>query len=160
WRYRNKAQFPVGRRGGQVVVGFFRRGSHQIVPSEDCLIQSEAVVRAAQLAPRLAQAAGLLPFDATTHEGDLRHLVVRAAVDPAPRLRALAPRTPGPGAGAVTQGLVAGLPQLVGLVQNGRPERTSRILGPEERIPWGRPYLEERLGPFRSRLGVQSFFQV
>lgn len=160
WRYRNKAQFPVGRRGGQVVVGFFRRGSHQIVPAEDCLIQSEAVVRAAQLARRLAQEAGLVPYDAATHEGDLRHLVVREAVDPAQLLLALVTRTPEPVPEAVIQGLVEGLPQLVGIVQNVQPERTNRILGPEERLLWGRPYLEERLGPFRFRLGVQSFFQV
>jgi len=37
WRTRtttaNKAQLPLGRQGGQLVMGFFQRGSHDIVES-------------------------------------------------------------------------------------------------------------------------------
>lgn len=39
-RYRNKAQFPVGRgQDGKAVFGFYRSRSHDIVPLGDCLIQ-------------------------------------------------------------------------------------------------------------------------
>ena len=39
-RYRNKAQFPVGEGAKS---GFYRTRSHDIVPSEVCLIQSERI---------------------------------------------------------------------------------------------------------------------
>lgn len=160
WRYRNKAQFPVGRSGGRLVLGFFRRGSHQIVPADDCLIQSPGLVQAAHLARRLAEEAGLVPYDEETHQGQLRHLVVREAASSSQLLLAFVTRTREPVPDRVVQGLVGGLPHLVGVVQNIQPDVTNRILGREEHLLWGRPYLEETLGPFRFRLSTQSFFQV
>lgn len=36
WAYRNKIQFPVGEQGE---MGLYRKGSHEIIPIERCLIQ-------------------------------------------------------------------------------------------------------------------------
>lgn len=160
WRYRNKAQFPVTRSGGRLVLGFYRRGSHELVPTDDCLIQSPGLVQAADLCRRLADEAGLEPYDELTGQGYLRHVALREGSWPAQILVAFVTHTADPLPGPVVDGLVAGLPRLVGVVQNIQPEATNRILGHEERLLWGRAYLEERLGPYRFRLSARSFFQV
>ncbi len=42
WRYRNKAQFPVGRnKEGEIVTGFYAGRTHSIVPNRDCLLGVE-----------------------------------------------------------------------------------------------------------------------
>ncbi|MBJ8191420.1 23S rRNA (uracil(1939)-C(5))-methyltransferase RlmD, partial [Bacillus cereus] len=41
WRYRNKAQVPIGVTEGGLVGGFYARGSHRIVDMNTCLIQDE-----------------------------------------------------------------------------------------------------------------------
>ena len=42
WRYRNKAQFPVGRnKEGEIITGFYAGRTHSIVPNRDCLLGSE-----------------------------------------------------------------------------------------------------------------------
>ena len=41
YSYRNKAQYPVGRTEDGVVTGFYRVRSHDIVPVDRCLIQTE-----------------------------------------------------------------------------------------------------------------------
>lgn len=41
YSYRNKAQYPVGRTEGGVVTGFYRVRSHDIIPVDRCLIQTE-----------------------------------------------------------------------------------------------------------------------
>jgi 23S rRNA (uracil1939-C5)-methyltransferase len=47
-KYRNKAIFEAGRApSGRAVMGFYRERSHDIVPVETCLIQSDASLRAA-----------------------------------------------------------------------------------------------------------------
>ena len=39
WRYRNKAQFPVGYdRDGNLVAGFYAGRTHTIIPCGDCLL--------------------------------------------------------------------------------------------------------------------------
>ncbi len=40
WRYRNKSQIPFAEEKGKVVAGFFRSGSHMIMDTDQCLIQS------------------------------------------------------------------------------------------------------------------------
>ena len=38
WRYRNKAQFPIGKsRDGQTVTGFYAGRTHAIVENRNCL---------------------------------------------------------------------------------------------------------------------------
>lgn len=39
--YRNKAQFPVGMAKGEIVAGFYRSRSHDIVDNSNCYIQAE-----------------------------------------------------------------------------------------------------------------------
>ncbi|MEO6097800.1 MAG: 23S rRNA (uracil(1939)-C(5))-methyltransferase RlmD [Fibrobacteria bacterium] len=50
--------------------------------------------------------------------------------------------------------------ELVGIVQNLNAERTNVVLGGEERLWWGRPHLNEKLGPFLFPVGMSTFFQV
>ena len=38
FRYRNKAQFPIGRdREGKLTAGFYAGRTHSIIPVEDCV---------------------------------------------------------------------------------------------------------------------------
>ena len=38
FRYRNKAQYPVGRdKDGNIVMGFYASHTHSIIPCEDCI---------------------------------------------------------------------------------------------------------------------------
>lgn len=40
WRYRNKSQIPVGKNEqNEVIMGFYRQRSHDIIDMESCLIQ-------------------------------------------------------------------------------------------------------------------------
>ncbi|MCK9905736.1 23S rRNA (uracil(1939)-C(5))-methyltransferase RlmD, partial [Frankia sp. Cpl3] len=42
WRYRNKAQVPIGEQEGALVGGFYAERSHSIIDIDECLIQHEA----------------------------------------------------------------------------------------------------------------------
>ena len=41
WRYRNKAQFPVGQGKDGCAIGFYAKRSHRIVDTKQCLLQNE-----------------------------------------------------------------------------------------------------------------------
>ena len=41
FRYRNKAQFPIKKSNGKTVVGFYKKKSHDVIPTDTCIIQHE-----------------------------------------------------------------------------------------------------------------------
>ena len=38
YRYRNKAQFPIGEKNGRIIAGFYAGRTHDIMECEDCLL--------------------------------------------------------------------------------------------------------------------------
>lgn len=80
WQYRNKAQIPFSTNdAGQVIAGFYKTKSHTIVDMDRCLIQTgEADAILSGLKKELT-AIGMQPYNEASHEGMLRHVVIRTA---------------------------------------------------------------------------------
>ncbi|MDU7904312.1 MAG: TRAM domain-containing protein, partial [Peptostreptococcaceae bacterium] len=41
FRYRNKAQFPIQKIDGKPVIGFYKKKSHHVIPTDKCIIQPD-----------------------------------------------------------------------------------------------------------------------
>ncbi len=75
--YRNKLQLPIGKVGGENVLGFYAARSHRIVPVKNCPIHpkwTEKLIAAVEAFMKNNRVDG---FDEMTLEGTLRHIVVR-----------------------------------------------------------------------------------
>jgi 23S rRNA (uracil1939-C5)-methyltransferase len=78
WRYRNKLEYSFGEPGGELALGFHRRGSwREIVDVDDCKLASEANNAARNEVRDWARREGLPAHDPESHTGVLRNLVVR-----------------------------------------------------------------------------------
>ena len=78
FRYRNKAQFPVGLdKEGHIVTGFYAARTHNIIPVSDCLlgVRENAVILEAVKA--FMEENHILPYDETTRKGVIRHILIR-----------------------------------------------------------------------------------
>jgi len=75
WRYRNKAQFPVG----ETAVGFYRAKSHEVVNCSECLIQSEPAEKLAEALREYMKTDHISAYDEETGKGLIRHLIVKTA---------------------------------------------------------------------------------
>ena len=78
FRYRNKAQFPVGLdKDGRIVTGFYAARTHNIIPVSDCLlgVRENAVILEAVKA--FMEENHILPYDETTRKGVIRHILIR-----------------------------------------------------------------------------------
>lgn len=78
YRYRNKFAFPVAKNSnGEVVVGMYRKNSHDVVPVEDCLLQSENTKKIISLFCRYLKENKIPAYDEKTNTGLVKHIVVR-----------------------------------------------------------------------------------
>lgn len=75
--YRNKLQLPIAMVDNKVSAGFYRSGTHTIVPITSCPLHGEWAEKIISAFLEYANINHILPYDERTRKGLLRHLVVR-----------------------------------------------------------------------------------
>ncbi|WP_435924088.1 23S rRNA (uracil(1939)-C(5))-methyltransferase RlmD [Paenibacillus sp. DYY-L-2] len=161
WRYRNKAQVPVGVTDGALVGGFYARGSHRIVDMETCLIQHEHNDDVVAHVKAIGRQLGVTAYDEETGRGLLRHVVVKKAFRTGEMMLVLV--TNGrdiPHADAWVGLIREQIPHVVSICQNVNTKQTNVIFGDETRVLWGRDVIYDYIGDVQFAISARSFYQV
>lgn len=160
WNYRNKMQVPVGGIQGDLKMGFYSSGSHEIVHCLDCVIQEEQNNEITRATYKIAQELGIPPYDEHSGQGILRHVIGRVgrsgelmvilvtATDVLPRIDEW-----------ITK-MRKALPNLASLVQNINTQRNNVIMGDKNNFIWGKKQIEDKIGNLKFLLSPHSFFQI
>lgn len=162
WHYRNKSQIPFAQNeAGEMVAGFYKTKSHSIVDMERCLIQTgEADAVMADL-KRALEVLGVLPYDEKSHQGMLRHVVVRKGRASGEVMVVLVTKTRKfPQASAAVEKIRELIPNVTSIVQNINSEKTNVIFGNETFTLWGKDTIEDTIGNVRFEISARSFYQV
>lgn len=155
--YRNKAQYPVSAEGK---AGFFKKGTHEVVSIDRCLILPETSDRAKKTVIDWAKTYGVRPYNEATHTGLLRHIFVRTAAATGEIMVCL-----------VINGedvphkkaLIEGLKQIDGMASiclNCNTRRGNAVLGETTKLLWGKASIEDILCGLRFSISPRSFYQV
>lgn len=171
--YRHKVQLPFGHkkhgRGGNITLGCYAVNSHEVVDQHVCLVQDTDLSTVAWTIREWAQSAGLSVYDERRHEGFLRHVLLRKGAATGEILIGLVTngaRPPGSRNLAnsllerVNRALLPGKAIVTGIVQNVNMRSTNVVLGEQEFVWWGRPFIFEKIGDYRFAVGLSTFFQV
>lgn len=161
WRYRNKAQVPIGEQEGGLVAGFYQRGSHRIVDMESCLIQQEQNDFVVQAVKRILDQYGIPAYDEKSHRGLIRHVIARYGANTGEVMVVLVTREKAlPERKNIIRAIISAVPAVKSICQNVNPKRTNTIFGEETRVLWGREVIYDTIGPIRFAISPRSFFQV
>jgi 23S rRNA (uracil1939-C5)-methyltransferase len=161
WRYRNKAQVPVGEEGGLVIAGFYQERSHRIIDMDACLIQHEENDQIIRVVKKIANKYGIRGYDEEKHRGVLRHVVVRKGKVTNEVMVVLVTRGKElPDKKAVIEEIQAEVPNVKSIVQNINTKRTNVIFGDETIVLWGDEYIHDYIGDIKFAISARSFYQV
>ena len=155
--YRNKSQYPVGADGA---IGFFRARSHQVVPIDRCLIQSEVSDRTAKAVGNWMKRYRVSAYDETTGKGLVRHIYVRVNRKGESLCCVIANGKQLPREPELAAYVRAAAPGTVGVVLNTNTKKGNVILGEKYRTLWGQDFLMDTLCGLTFKLSVPSFYQV
>ncbi|MEK4062427.1 MULTISPECIES: 23S rRNA (uracil(1939)-C(5))-methyltransferase RlmD [unclassified Paenibacillus] len=161
WRYRNKAQVPIGVTEGGLVGGFYARGSHRIVDMETCLIQHEHNDDVVAAVKRIGRELGISAYNEETGRGLLRHVVVKKAFRTGQMMLVLV--TNGrdiPHLDAWLGSIREQLPDVASICQNINTQKTNVIFGDETRVLWGTDVIYDYIGDVQFAISARSFYQV
>lgn len=161
YHYRNKGQFPLGKQRGEVVLGLFQKGSHDIVDLETCEINHPLVTKLALAVKTVVKELGIEPYDEVNHTGVLRHAVVRVSFAEEKLSLILVTKTESlPLTDKLIAKLTQKVPELISIAHNVNSRVTNVILGRQTKIIWGEPYLIDTIGHLSYAISPGSFFQV
>ncbi|WJM09096.1 23S rRNA (uracil(1939)-C(5))-methyltransferase RlmD [Paenibacillus sp. PK1-4R] len=161
WRYRNKAQVPIGAAEGGLVGGFYAKGSHRIIDMESCLIQHEHNDEVVAKVKEIGSHFGISAYNEETGRGLLRHVVVKKAFRTGEMMLVL-----------VTNGrdipykdewigsIREAIPHVASICQNVNKKQTNVIFGDETRVLWGRDVIYDYIGDVQFAISARSFYQV
>ena len=168
YRYRNKAQFPIGvNREGKLIAGFYAGRTHSIIDNHDCGIgieENRSVLETVLAYMKRNHAAA---YDESSHSGIVRHVMTRWGRSTGQLMVVIiasADRLP------AEEDLVRSLKEaaekdrwtcrLTSVVLNTNKAVTNVILGHKNRVLYGQDYIEDRIGDNLYRISSMSFYQV
>ncbi|MGJ7035480.1 23S rRNA (uracil(1939)-C(5))-methyltransferase RlmD [Anoxybacillus eryuanensis] len=161
WRYRNKAQVPVGEREGGLVAGFYKERSHDIIDMDVCLIQQEMNDIVVQTVKHICERYNIPVYNEQTHKGVLRHIMARYGATTKEVMVVFITRTEElPHKNKIVEEIVKRVPHVKAIVQNINPKRTNVIMGEQTRVLWGSEYIYDYIGDIRFAISARSFYQV
>ncbi len=161
WHYRNKAQVPVGEKDGKLISGFFKPRSHEIIETDESLIQLPEVDEAIQTVKEICSELGVKAYNEETHKGDLRHIMARYGKETGELMVVMITRTPDfPNKDKIVAGIVKRLPKVKSIVHNINSKRTNVILGDKVKVLWGSEVIYDYIGDVKFAISALSFYQV
>ena len=161
WYYRNKVQVPVGLQNHTIVTGFYKQHSNDIVPMETCYIQNDESNQLVNRVRHLLQDAHEIPYDKSTHQGNIRHILVKyARTSKQIMLVFITYQKKIKKINDIIKTLKKEFPYLTTIIQNINTRHDNVILGDEIHILDGPGYIEDQLLGNTYRISVKSFYQV
>ena len=144
YRYRNKAQFPIGTdREGKPVAGFYAARTHSIIPVTDCLLGVEENRTILEMVLDYMRENDISAYDETTGKGLMRHVLIRYGFTTKEIMVALVINGRKlPAQDALVERLCM-LPGMKSISININQENTNVILGQETTCIWGEPYITD-----------------
>jgi len=161
WRYRNKAQVPIGGEEGALIGGFYAEKSHEIVDIDACLIQHQANDEVVAAVKRIASRLQIPPYDEVRHTGLLRHVVAKVGARTGEVMVVLITTEDFiPQRELLLEAIRQEVPAITSIVQNVNPERTNVIFGEKTVTLWGNDVIYDYIGPIQFAISARSFYQV
>ena len=155
--YRNKAQFPVSANG---IVGFYRAGSHEVIPVKSCLLLQNPANQIAQAVQDWMTRYKISGYDEHTGKGLIRHIYIRVNHKNNCLCAIVANGKKLPREAELVGMIRAAAPETVGVVLNINTRRDNVILGEKYKLIWGKDYLIDQLCDLKFQLSVPSFYQI
>ena len=173
YRYRNKAQFPIGKdKDGNIIAGFYASRTHSIIPVKDCMLGVAENREILDAILSYMRECHIEPYDEKTGRGLVRHALIRYGFTTKEIMVCLVVN----GRKLPAQNvLVEKLQVISGMTSisiNINQKNTNVILGEQTETIWGQSYITdyihlrdcmnfERTGKAISyHISPQSFYQV
>lgn len=161
FRYRNKAQYPVGKnKEGEIITGFYAGRTHSIISNQDCYLGAEVNQEILKQVLAYMEENHVEPYEEESGKGLVRHILIRNGFRTGEIMVCLIingkslPKA---------EKLIERLQPIKGMTSisfNVNTKRNNVILGEKIQVLWGQAYISDYIGNIKFEISPLSFYQV
>ncbi len=161
WKYRNKAQFPMGMsKDGRIISGFYAGRTHSIIECDTCHIGIDENREIMGIVKNYMDTNGISAYDEETGKGIVRHVLIRKGFTTGEIMVCLVVNG---NKLKNTDALVSELLKIEGMTSISysiNRENTNVIMGKTIVDLYGNGYITDYIGDVAFRISPLSFYQV
>ncbi len=158
--YRNKSILAVTDKRGKAQAGFFRARSHDVVPAENCLIESSYSARVSAAVCRWMDENHVPAYDEGTGKGAVRHIFTRIGPASGEGMLCLVSARADLPLRKLIDKVLDACPETVSIVLNVNKTRGNTVLAGEFKTLWGKDGIRDTLCGYSFNLAPRSFYQI
>ena len=160
--YRNKIQPLLGKdEKGNIYSGFYKEGTHVIVPIEKCLIEDERATKILTSIRKLMKSFRIEPYNEDSRYGVMRHILIKTShYYPEIMVVFITSVDSFTSRNNFVHALLKDCPEITTIIQNINSRQTSVVLGEKTRILYGKGYIQDKLCGVNFRISAKSFYQT
>ncbi|MCR5356710.1 MAG: 23S rRNA (uracil(1939)-C(5))-methyltransferase RlmD [Lachnospiraceae bacterium] len=166
WRYRNKAQYPVGTdKSGNPVAGFYAGRTHDIISNTDCALGVVENKDILEVVLEHMKKNGIPAYDEKTGKGIIRHVLIRKGFVSGQIMVCLVINEPIPADPFIPGqdelvGKLSGISGVESISVSINNEKTNVIMGNEVHTIWESDRITDTLLGKTFEISPLSFYQV
>ena len=162
--YRNKVQVPVGCVKGKTLCGFYKRETHDIIPLDECFIQTEYSTNIVKFVKNVLTEFGATGYNEKFDKGDIRHILVRKNNNDTEYMVVLIVKSldfmKKKDLDAAINKIINRYPKVVSVILNLNDKKGNTILGEKCVTVYGKDTITDELCGCKFNIGAKSFYQV
>lgn len=158
YHYRNKVIVGFNQRNE---AGFYEENSHKIIPYTTCLLHDEESDAIIQKIASLLRKYKIQIYNEDRRKGFLRHVLIRRGIKTNQTMVVLATTSSVfPGSKNFVKELTSQFKSIKTIVMNINTRKTSIVLGNDEKVLFGKGYIEDELCGLKFKISPKSFYQI
>lgn len=158
--YRNKVQIPFAFKNGKTICGFYRKQTHDIIETRNCLLQTEITTNIAIFVKNVMNELKINAYDETSHKGFLRHLLIRKNNNDEYMVVMIANEYKDNDVKLIADKILNKFPCVKSIILNINKEKSNVILGDSYKVIYGKDYLIETILGLKFKMSHKAFFQI
>lgn len=162
YHYRNKIQMPYAKdRKGNIVYGFYRQNTHEIIPTKECMIEDQRAASILWDIKELLKVYKIPVYNEDSGKGILRYVLIRTSYHFKELMVVLVTSMMNfPGQRNFVDALLKLHPEITTIVENVNSRHTNVILGNKEKVLFGPGFIKDTICGLTFEISASSFFQV
>ncbi len=158
--YRNKTIYTVGRDENGAVTGFYRARSHELIPTDRCLIESDYGNRCADAVKAWIDRYNIPIFDSESGQGVRRLMCRWGEKSGEGQVVLVTGKGEIPHKKELVEKILEICPETVSIMGNVNPAPGDTVLSREFYTIWGQDYIMDSLCGMEFRLAPGAFYQI